>query len=44
MVFIEVKLRYLIDHEWASCADVLLWMRTRPGMILIRHESDTLKA
>lgn len=28
----EVEVRYLIDNEWARCADDILWRRTRKGL------------
>jgi len=28
----EAELRYLADHEWAACADDVLWRRTKLGL------------
>jgi len=28
----EAELRYLVDHEWAACAEDVLWRRTKLGL------------
>jgi glycerol-3-phosphate dehydrogenase len=28
----EAELRYLVQHEWASCADDILWRRSKLGL------------
>jgi len=35
----EIEARYLINHEWATSADDILWRRTKLGV----HLSDTEK-
>ena len=33
---------YLIDHEWAQCAEDILWRRTKLGLFLTTDQTQTL--
>ncbi|WP_017446021.1 glycerol-3-phosphate dehydrogenase [Gayadomonas joobiniege] len=33
-VLYQVEVDYLIEHEWVSCAEDLLWRRTKTGLLL----------
>jgi glycerol-3-phosphate dehydrogenase len=30
----ERELRYLVEHEWAQCAEDVLWRRTKAGLLM----------
>jgi len=38
----ESELRYLHQHEWARCADDVLWRRTKLGLHLSAEQRDTV--
>lgn len=40
----EAELRYLVDHEWASEAEDVLWRRTKLGLQLDREAQDRVAA
>jgi glycerol-3-phosphate dehydrogenase len=40
----EAELNYLHDHEWARCADDVLWRRTKLGLHLNTAQRDTVAA
>ncbi|MFT5114484.1 MAG: glycerol-3-phosphate dehydrogenase [Parasphingorhabdus sp.] len=39
----EVEVRYLIEQEWAVCAEDILWRRTKEGLRLSATEIDELE-
>ena len=39
----EAEVRYLIDHEWASSAQDVLWRRTKDGLRLTAEEAAALE-
>lgn len=38
----EAEVRYLIDHEWARCAEDILWRRTKEGLRFSTEQTDAL--
>ncbi len=40
----EVEARYMMRHEWASCAADMLWRRSKLGLHLPAHSALTLDA
>jgi len=38
----ETEVRYLIDHEWARCAEDILWRRTKEGLRFSTGQTDAL--
>jgi glycerol-3-phosphate dehydrogenase len=38
------ELRHLVDHEWARCADDVLWRRSKLGLHLAPAERDAVQA
>ncbi|WP_283194404.1 glycerol-3-phosphate dehydrogenase [Rhizobium sp. AN80A] len=39
----EAEVRYLIEHEWATHADDVLWRRTKEGLRLTREQAAMLE-
>ena len=40
----EVEVRYLVEHEWASTAEDILWRRTKRGLKLSPEQAAALQA
>ncbi|HAK90455.1 MAG TPA: glycerol-3-phosphate dehydrogenase, partial [Massilia timonae] len=40
----EAELRYLMAHEWAACAQDVLWRRTKLGLHLRPGVADKIDA
>ncbi len=40
----EAELRYLKDHEWATCADDVLWRRSKLGLHLPKSSTEAIDA
>jgi glycerol-3-phosphate dehydrogenase len=38
----EKEVMYLIKHEWATCADDILWRRSKLGLVFTNDQTDTL--
>ena len=38
----EREVRYLAEHEWARCAEDILWRRSKLGLVLTPHEAREL--
>ncbi|MCW2307183.1 glycerol-3-phosphate dehydrogenase [Rhodobium gokarnense] len=38
----EVEVRYLVENEWATTADDILWRRTKRGLRLTQDNKETL--
>jgi glycerol-3-phosphate dehydrogenase len=38
----EAEVRYLVAHEWAICAEDVLWRRTKRGLALSKEEAASL--
>ena len=39
----EVEVRYLVEREWATCAEDILWRRTKEGLRLSKEEVNSLE-
>ena len=39
----ECEVNYLIEHEWAECADDIVWRRTKLGIKLSKEEKSILE-
>ncbi len=39
----EAEVAYLMAHEWATCADDVLWRRTKLGLVLSKEEAAALE-
>ncbi|MGR9173229.1 glycerol-3-phosphate dehydrogenase [Rhizobium sp. KDH_Rht_773_N] len=39
----EAEVRYLIDNEWAVCADDVLWRRTKAGLHMTKQQMHILE-
>ena len=39
----ESEVRYLIEHEWATCAEDILWRRTKEGLRLMPEDVAKLE-
>lgn len=40
----ESELRYLIENEWVSCADDVLWRRSKLGIVFSQNEIEYLQS
>ncbi len=40
--FYQKELEYLIQHEWATTTDDILWRRTKLGLVLSSHEQTKI--
>jgi glycerol-3-phosphate dehydrogenase len=38
----SIEIDWLIDREWAQCADDIMWRRTKLGLHLSEHEEQHL--
>ena len=39
----EAEVDYLIEHEWATCADDILWRRTKLGLFLTQEQTKKIE-
>jgi len=39
----QTEIDYLMEHEWASCADDILWRRTKLGLFLTHEQSKQVE-
>jgi glycerol-3-phosphate dehydrogenase len=39
----QTEIDYLIEHEWASCAEDILWRRTKLGLFLTPEQTKQVE-